>query len=185
MKNGLLVGALGFLLLPAVGLADTIDFSFTGGTVGVSDSTGIVTVTGATITGLTVNSGTVAGAGTINISLSDFVSEPSAGQGNTITTGNGTFGAGKVTVTCTDCDGYADVGELSGPITGSFASGLAALLGVPTSGSLSDQISVELLMPVSGPGSLIIQSEPVSNGSTGGGAPVPDPANLSLLVWAC
>lgn len=218
MKRVSLAAALCFLLLPTVGLADPLDtiaeFFFTGGSskgttvgkVSVSDSKGTLSVSNAAVTNLSIDGIDVPSGeaeGTTTVTLSEFTPTTS---GKTISTGSGTFDAGTVTVTCTDCDTFGtpgselaftgslagldwtataggSSGELSGLITNvSYAPGFAKLLGAATGGSLADSLYVDLGLPYSGPGTLTIESAPVLDRSGGDPPdPVTEPATLSLL----
>jgi hypothetical protein len=191
MRIASIVAALCFLLLPTVGLADTMDISFSGGTVlGPSDSLGTLGISEAGITALTIEGVGVAGAGTITISLSDF--QPST-HGKTITTGSGVFEAGSVTVNCTDCDGYSgpaftgnlagldwttsggSIDMLDGSISGAFSPGFGLLMGTVTGGTIDDTITVHINTRIDGPGEMTVDFMPNPT------PPVPEPATLSLL----
>lgn len=198
MKKASLLLALSFLLLPAAGLADTMLVDFNGGTVqGPSDPFGTMGISGASITTLAIDNIDVAGAGSLSISLSGFT--PTI-PGKTISTGSGVFGAGSVTVTCTDCDGFsgpafsgnlagldwtlsagASLGMLDGAITGAFSPGFGALVGTATGGTLGDTITIHINQRIGGPGDMTVYFTP--NPTPYGDPPpaLPEPATLSLV----
>jgi hypothetical protein len=199
MKKASLLLAVCFLLLPVAGLADTLTIPFDDGTVGASDPFKTLSITGATFSSLT-DSQDVTGSGTVNIWLTGFT--PTI-PGKTITTGDGVFDGGTVSVLCTLCTGslgspvtgsalafsgnFLDgldwtvtssgaTGTIGGPITdAAFSTAFGQLLGTATSGTINDTITVEINTRTD-KGDVIVDFGPTPLLTR-----APEPATLSLL----